>query len=127
MLIIKSIQLITNKQSYSSIIRWVLLLALTLVIVLFSFISRAQLVGELEDESRLYAESKQVNQFFRRFNGEEDEKGNRYYPGDKHYRSVKLRKKYLSILFDESNSGLSRSIKREFAENILDKSEGSIL
>ena len=119
----KSIQLITNKQqSYSNFIKWVFLLALTLFVILFSFPSRAQLVGEMEDESKLYAESKQVNQFFRRFNGEEDEKGNRYYPGDKHYQSVKLRKKYFGILFDESNTGLSRSIKKEFAEDALDKS-----
>ena len=81
----------------------------------------------MDDESKLYAESKQVNQFFRRFNGEEDEKGNRYYPGDKHYRSVKLRKKYLSILFDENNNGLNRSSKKEFTETILDKPELSIL
>src|SRR5688572_3573646 len=67
----------------------------------------AQIVGDMEDESRLYAESKQVNQFFRRFNGEEDEKGNRYYPGDKQHRSDKLRRQYLRVLFDESNSGIS--------------------
>jgi hypothetical protein len=84
-------------------------------------------VGDIEDESKLYAESKQVNQFFRRFNGEEDEKGNRYYPGDKHYRNAKLRKKYLSILFDESNNGLNRSIKKEFAETVLDTPEQSVL
>jgi hypothetical protein len=79
------------------------------------------------DETRLYAESKQVNQFFRRFNGEEDEKGNRYYPGNKNYRNVKLRKKYLGILFDENNSGISSSLKTEFAKDILDKSETSVL
>src|SRR5260221_13147022 len=89
--------------------------------------SLAQLVTDMDDESRLYAESKQVNQFFRRFNGEEDEKGNRYYPSDKQYRTVKLRKKYLGVLFDESNTGISRSIKKEFVENILDKPEMSIL
>jgi hypothetical protein len=66
----------------------------------------AQIVGEMDDESKLYAQSKQVNQFFRRFNGEEDEKGNRYYPRDKQYRSNKLRKKYLSVLFDEDNKGI---------------------
>ena len=70
------------------------------------------MVDDLGDESKLYAESKQVNQFFRRFNGEEDEKGNRYYPADKQYRSIKLRKKYLGILFDESNSGISRPLKK---------------
>ena len=53
-----------------------------------------------EDESKLYAETKQVNQFFRRFNGEEDEKGERYYPKDKQYRSEKLRRKYIGMLFD---------------------------
>lgn len=83
---------------------------------------RAQMVGDLEDESRLYASSKQVNQFFRRFNGEEDEKGNRYYEGDKQYRSTKLRKKYLGILFDASNKGMTDAVKTDFAKNVLDKS-----
>jgi hypothetical protein len=92
-----------------------------------SFPVHGQLVGEMEDESKLYAQSKQVNQFFRRFNGEEDEKGNRYYPRDKQYRSVKLRKKYLGILFDEGNSGISNALKTEFAKNVLDKPESSIL
>jgi hypothetical protein len=88
---------------------------------------KAQLVSEMDDESRFYAQSKQVNQFFRRFNGEEDEKGNRYYEGDKHFRSAKLRKKYLSVLFDESNKGLSHAIKKEFAEDVLDKPNESLL
>ncbi|AYB29637.1 hypothetical protein [Chryseolinea soli] len=83
---------------------------------------RAQMVGDLEDESKLYASSKQVNQFFRRFNGEEDEKGNRYYEGDKQYRSTKLRKKYLGILFDASNKGMTDAVKTDFAKNVLDKS-----
>ena len=87
----------------------------------------AQIVGDMEDESRLYAESKQVNQFFRRFNGEEDEKGNRYYPGDKQHRSDKLRRQYLRVLFDESNSGISSSLKTDFVKDILDKPEKSIL
>jgi hypothetical protein len=81
----------------------------------------------MDDESKLYAESKQVNQFFRRFNGEEDEKGNRYYPRDKQYRSVKLRKKYIGILFDESNKGINSSLKTDFAKQVLDKNESSIL
>src|SRR5688572_19696801 len=86
-----------------------------------------QIVGETEDESRLYAQSKQVNQFFRRFNGEEDEKGNRYYPGDKQYRSDKLRKQYIRILFDESNANIGNTLKTEFARDILDNPEKSIL
>jgi hypothetical protein len=100
-----------------------------LVIILLSFVSSpiyAQLVGDMDDESKLYAQSKQVNQFFHRFNGEEDEKGKRYYQGDKQFRSVKLRKKYLGILFDESNNGIS-TLKVEFSNAILDKPQTSIL
>jgi len=82
---------------------------------------RAQLVNGMEDETRLYAESKQVNQFFRRFNGEEDEKGNRYNPDDKMYQSAKLRKRYFSVLFDESNQGISTTLKSEFVKQVVDK------
>ena len=94
-----------------------LLLALSL---LTPVALRAQLVGDM-DESKLYAQSKQVNQFFRRFNGEEDEKGNRYYAKDKQYQSPRLRKKYLGTLFDESNGGMDVRLKTEFAKQALDK------
>jgi len=94
----------------------------------FSFCTvNGQLVDPNKDESKLYAESKQVNQFFRRFNGEEDEKGNRYYPKDRQYRSEKLRKKYLSILFDDSNTGISSDLKVEFVKDVLAKGDASIL
>lgn len=89
--------------------------------------AQAQIVNDMEDESRLYAQSKQVNQFFRRFNGEEDEKGNRYYSGDKQYRSEKLRRQYLRMLFDESNADISASLKSDFVRTILEKPETSIL
>jgi len=93
----------------------------------FAYPMRAQLTGDMADESRLYAATKQVNQFFRRFNGEEDEKGNRYYPRDKNYRSVKLRKKYLGILFDESNSGITGDLKVQFAKAVLEKTPPAVL
>ncbi len=85
-------------------------LVIILLILSFYYPSSAQLLDK-EDESKLYAETKQVNQFFRRFNGEEDEKGERYYPRDKQYRSEKLRKKYIGILFDDNNGGISRISK----------------
>jgi len=91
----------------------------TILLIHLSFCLQAQLVGDMDDESKLYAETKQVNQFFRRFNGEEDEKGDRYYPKDKHYRSDKLRKKYLQILFDNSNQNLDNSIKKAFVNDVL--------
>ena len=87
---------------------------------------QAQLLDE-EDESRLYAETKQVNQFFRRFNGEEDEKGERYYPKDKLYRSEKLRRKYIGILFDANNGGISPDLKTLFVKDVLIKTAPVIL
>ena len=101
--------------------------ALIVFISLLSLPLHAQVLGEMEDESRLYAESKQVNQFFRRFNGEEDERGDRYYPGDKQYRSDKLRRQYLRMLFDESNADISATLKTSFVKDILDKPQASIL
>lgn len=103
------------------------LLAISAGLLLTSFHSQAQLVSESDDESKLYAETKQLNQFFRRFNGEEDEKGNRYYEKDKEYRSVNLRKKYLPILFDKENATLSRDLKVEFADQVLDKKDPAFL
>jgi hypothetical protein len=103
---------------------------LTYIILLIMMISsplHAQLVDDMADESKLYAESKQVNQFFRRFNGEEDEKGNRLYQKDKPYRSLKLRKQYLGILFDNGNAGMSAALKTEFTKQVLEKNGGFIL
>jgi hypothetical protein len=88
---------------------------------------KGQVTTDMDDESRLYAASKQVNQFFRRFNGEEDEKGNRYYPGDKLYQDTKLRKKYLGILFDASNSGIKAPLKVEFANYVMNKQQPAVL
>lgn len=103
------------------------LMGAALILILNSLPANAQLVDPATDESRLYAESKQVNQFFRRFNGEEDEKGNRYYPGDKQFRSERLRKQYLRILFDESNTNISSSLKADFVSDIVKNPESTIL
>jgi len=97
-----------------------------LIIFLTSVGCYAQLLDK-EDESRLYAETKQVNQFFRRFNGEEDEKGDRYYPKDKQYRTEKLRKKYLGILFDAANTGMKSELKTQFVKDVLEKTQPAIL
>ncbi|MFA0963728.1 hypothetical protein AB9P05_18120 [Roseivirga sp. BDSF3-8] len=79
----------------------------------------AQSVGEyMGDESQLYAEVKQVNQFFRRFNGEEDTEGNRYYPRDREYRSEKLRKNYLTTLFDNQNVTIPKDRKLQFINEV---------
>ena len=77
----------------------------------------------LGDESDLYAATKQVNQFFRRFNGEEDFKGERYYPEDKLYRDPGLRKTYLENLFNTENPYITEPLKKSFIDNILDEKQ----
>lgn len=100
---------------------------IAVLILLLSHGLHAQLVGEMDDESKLYAQNKQVNQFFRRFNGEEDEKGERYYPKDRQYRNERLRKKYIEILFDASNAGIRPDLKVQFAKDVLKKEDPVIL
>lgn len=101
-----------------------------LVVMILAYLGPIACLAQIRDdmdETRLYAQSKQLNQFFRRFNGEEDEKGKRFYPGDKQYRSDKLRRKYLSILFDEENTALTNEIKSEFVRYVIDNNETAVL
>ena len=102
--------------------------ALLLVAMAFISVSFAQNIGDyIGDESAMYAETKQVNQFFRRFNGEEDVKGERYYPKDSEYRSYKLRKKYLPILFDMESGWVKPELREEFIEHVNGKKESLFL
>lgn len=98
-----------------------------LVLLLVNFHVVAQIGDDMEDESKLYSQTKQVNQFFRRFNGEESEKGDRYYPDDRQYRNVKLRKKYIAMLFDGGNASFSNDLKVQFAKDVLDKDKPGVL
>jgi hypothetical protein len=70
-----------------------------------------------DEESALYASTKQVNQFIRRFNGEEDLYGKRLYPKDKKYRDQSLRKKFLEDIVNQENAGLT-NITKEFSKDI---------
>jgi len=84
-------------------------------------VSEAQILEDyLGDESDLYASTKQVNQFFRRFNGEEDLKGERYYPEDHMYRNKGLRKTYLENLFNSENPYITPALVQSFVDDMLD-------
>jgi NADH:ubiquinone oxidoreductase subunit len=80
-----------------------------------------------ETEEQLRASTKQINQFFRRFNGEEDEAGNRYYETDKRYRDPSLRRKYLTILFDNQTSSIDPGVSKDFVKKITSKDSPSFL
>ena len=73
------------------------------------------------DETVFYAQTKQMNQFFLRFNGEEDLQGKRLYPGDAGYHDIKARKGYIKMLFDQTNTGISDDAKFVFIEQALNK------
>lgn len=96
------------------------------VFLLFLFIQHigfAQNVGTyLGDERALYAETKQVNQFFRRFNSEEDLSGKRIYEGSEHYHDPKFRGNYIKMLFDKSNKDITEAIKSEFISDVTNPS-----
>jgi len=100
------------------------LLVKLIVVVGFSLVAeihsvKGQSLGEyLGDESVLYAETKQVNQFFRRFNCEESVEGERYYPDDELYHNKKLREKYLLALFDKENRSLDENLKKQFLQSV---------
>jgi hypothetical protein len=76
--------------------------------------------GQPKDDGRFAASTKQVNQFFRRFNAEESPDGTkRYYEGDPSYRDRELRGNFISILFDNETSGISNDTKKEFMSEVL--------
>lgn len=79
--------------------------------------SAAQIGLDLEREQQLQAATKQVNQFFRRFNGEEGPDGKRYYPSDPMYRAHAVRLAYLPQLFDKQ-SPISDSLKQAFIQRV---------
>lgn len=76
--------------------------------------------GTVKDDGRFAASTKQLNQFFRRFNGEESVDGNiRFYPGDSLYQNPALRKGFLTILFDNHTSSISPDAKQKFIQFVL--------
>ena len=81
---------------------------------------QAQIGEFVGDEKNFYAATKQVNQFLRRFNGEEDTRGKRYHPEDAHYRNVEIRKKYINILFDNKQKAISAETKQSFMSDVTD-------
>jgi hypothetical protein len=76
--------------------------------------------GTIKDDGQFAASTKQMNQFFRRFNGEESIDGTkRFYLGDSLFQNEKLRRGFVSILFDSQTSGISPELKNEFISTLL--------
>lgn len=104
---------------------------LTFSVVILQLIctyASAQEIGSyLGDEKFLYAETKQINQFFRRFNSEEDLQGKRIYEGNPDYRNREFRSNYIKMLFDRENQSISETTKSDFINDVIDESDPSFL
>ena len=97
-------------------IRNITLLAVLLLLTGNAF---AQTIGDFKmDETELYAMTKQMGQFMRRFNYEEDQFGERLNPKDPRYRSNEMRRQSLPILFDQEKYGTQTELQRYFIEDV---------
>ena len=70
------------------------------------------------DETELYAMTKQMGQFMRRFNYEEDQFGYKINPKDPSYRNNEMRRKSLPILFDQEKYGSNPELQQYFIEDV---------
>jgi hypothetical protein len=70
------------------------------------------------DASALFAQTKQLTQFFRRFNGEEDAKGNKLDSNNTQFRNQRLRTEFLGILFDKKNTAITDEMKSQFINDV---------
>ncbi len=99
-----------------------------IILQLLFFSAMAQDIGKhLGDENFMYAETKQINQFFRRFNSEEDLEGKRIYENDPYYHNKESRAKYIRMLFDNENPDISNEVKEEFIRDVTDDAHPEFL
>lgn len=78
-----------------------------------------QTVGSFQmDETELYAMTKQMGQFMRRFNYEEDQFGEKLNPKDPRYRNNEMRRQSLPILFDQQKYGTQTELQQYFIEDV---------
>lgn len=71
-----------------------------------------------EDETTLYRMNKQVGQFVKRFNLEEDQYGKTLPSNDKKYHNNAQRKKMLPGLFDQYNARTSGELRKFFIDDV---------
>ena len=94
-------------------------IALLVTILLWVCNGIAQTIGDFKmDETELYAMTKQMGQFMRRFNYEEDQFGNQLNPKDPKYHNNEMRRKSLPILFDQEKYGNQTELQRYFIEDV---------
>lgn len=89
------------------------------LILCFSLSTFAQNINGFQtDESILYSMNKQVGQFVRRFNMEEDEYGKFLLKEDKRYHNNSLRSSIMPSMFDVINPRTSGNLKTYFIDDV---------
>lgn len=94
-----------------------------ILFIFFGLNAQTQIIDAKKDVLPFYAETKQVNQFFRRFNNEEGVDGSRYYNNDSLFRNSRTRWRYLKILFDNESSNIANNLKNDFIDDVTNKSD----
>ncbi len=95
-----------------------------LILILLAFaccpaFAQTPSVGNFQvDERELYAMTKQVSQFFSRFNYEEDQFGKKYHPESAEYRNSEKRRQLLPLLFDQQNQRTSSTLRDFFIDDL---------
>ena len=99
--------------------RRLVLLLLAVLLGLGTLPVSAQSIGNVQmDEADLYAMTKQMGQFIRRFNYEEDQFGYKINPKDPSYHNREKRQQSLAILFDQQTYGNQPDLPRFFIEDV---------
>ena len=101
-----------------------------LVLFALSITATAQsnsLNGFTEDETVLYTMNKQVGQFVKRFNMEEDQYGKVLSANDKRYHNNDLRQSLLPGMFDKYNPRTSGKLKQFFMDDVTNKDSSIFL
>lgn len=75
-------------------------------------------INDNNDLEAFYAETKQVNQFFRRFNAEENQRGVKLSTRDSMYHNRGLRQQFIPLLFDRENADIPGLLKDAFIHDV---------
>ena len=103
---------------------------ITVLIALFchnSAFAQYSLGSDKLDATALFAQTKQLTQFFRRFNGEEDARGNKLDSNNIQYRNTRLRTEFLGILFDKKNTTITDYMKQQFIKDVTNEQNKKFL
>jgi hypothetical protein len=91
------------------------------------FAQTKTLGGFQVDERELYAMTKQVSQFFSRFNNEEDQFGKKFHPNSPQWRESEKRRQLLPLLFDHENKRTSSALRDFFIADLTHVGEEAFL